>query len=193
MSRTSHHGAGRSGRSCTRSRSCSARRWHLDRHRQPVCADWTPGPAPTWARSAGTSGSGLTMMAAMMFGGGADWCWSSTGLRRERSAPWPELRPAWILSSRTRGLDLVRPRRLRPLRLVVHVGGSFFDWDRGGRWVAGSCDRPAGLYELTRSSRSACVTAQPAPLRHGGWRSGRVGAVRMGVEHGAYCVGCCWA
>ena len=25
-----------------------------------------------------------------------------------------------------------------------------------------------------------------------GWRRGRLGALRMGVEHGAYCVGCCW-
>jgi len=25
-----------------------------------------------------------------------------------------------------------------------------------------------------------------------GFREGRVGAVRMGVEHGGYCVGCCW-
>jgi hypothetical protein len=25
-----------------------------------------------------------------------------------------------------------------------------------------------------------------------GWREGRLGALRMGAEHGAYCVGCCW-
>jgi predicted metal-binding membrane protein len=25
------------------------------------------------------------------------------------------------------------------------------------------------------------------------WRNGRAGAFRMGVEHGLYCVGCCWA
>ena len=25
------------------------------------------------------------------------------------------------------------------------------------------------------------------------WRPGRLGAMRMGVEHGAWCVGCCWA
>ncbi len=24
------------------------------------------------------------------------------------------------------------------------------------------------------------------------WRSGRRGAFRMDIEHGAYCVGCCW-
>ena len=26
----------------------------------------------------------------------------------------------------------------------------------------------------------------------GGWRPGWRGAVRMGFEHGAFCVGCCW-
>jgi predicted metal-binding membrane protein len=26
----------------------------------------------------------------------------------------------------------------------------------------------------------------------GGWREGIAGATRMGAEHGAYCVGCCW-
>ena len=25
------------------------------------------------------------------------------------------------------------------------------------------------------------------------WRDGPGGAVRMGIEHGAWCVGCCWA
>ena len=26
----------------------------------------------------------------------------------------------------------------------------------------------------------------------GSWRPGRLGAFRMGLEHGAYCLGCCW-
>lgn len=25
------------------------------------------------------------------------------------------------------------------------------------------------------------------------WRSGALGALRMGSRHGVYCVGCCWA
>ena len=25
------------------------------------------------------------------------------------------------------------------------------------------------------------------------WRNGLSGAFRMGLQHGAYCVGCCWA
>jgi predicted metal-binding membrane protein len=26
----------------------------------------------------------------------------------------------------------------------------------------------------------------------GNWRSGRLGALRMGLKHGAFCLGCCW-
>ena len=25
------------------------------------------------------------------------------------------------------------------------------------------------------------------------WRAGSIGAFRMGLDHGIYCVGCCWA
>ena len=78
-------------------------------------------------------------------------------------------------------------------RLVVHVGGSFFDWDRGGRWVAGAAIAAAGIYELT-PLKSVCLRHCRSPMHYvlGHWRQGRVGAVRMGAEHGAYCVGCCW-
>ena len=26
----------------------------------------------------------------------------------------------------------------------------------------------------------------------GNWHAGRLGALRMGLEHGAFCLGCCW-
>src|SRR5205814_10267894 len=32
----------------------------------------------------------------------------------------------------------------------------------------------------------------PAGFLSGRWRGGSVGALRMGVVHGAFCVGCCW-
>ena len=25
------------------------------------------------------------------------------------------------------------------------------------------------------------------------WRDGRLGALQMGISHGTYCLGCCWA
>ena len=50
-----------------------------------------------------------------------------------------------------------------------------------------------GLYQLS-PLKSACVSQCRSPgqfiSRH--WRPGREGALRLGVIHGAFCVGCCW-
>lgn len=52
----------------------------------------------------------------------------------------------------------------------------------------------AGIYQWT-PLKQACLSTCQAPMAFLArrWRSGRWGAVRMGVEHGIYCVGCCWA
>ena len=52
----------------------------------------------------------------------------------------------------------------------------------------------AGVYQWTPWKR-ACLTKCQSPLAFlmRRWRSGGWGAFRMGAEHGAYCVGCCWA
>jgi predicted metal-binding membrane protein len=51
----------------------------------------------------------------------------------------------------------------------------------------------AGVYQLTPIKR-ACLRHCRSPLTflstH--WRQGARGALRMGLLHGAYCVGCCW-
>jgi predicted metal-binding membrane protein len=50
------------------------------------------------------------------------------------------------------------------------------------------------LYQWTPTKRT-CLRNCRSPVdflsRH--WRAGRLGALRMGVEHGLYCLGCCWA
>ena len=52
----------------------------------------------------------------------------------------------------------------------------------------------AGGYQWT-PLKHACLRQCQSPLGFlmGRWRSGWSGAFRMGLEHGAYCVGCCWA
>lgn len=52
----------------------------------------------------------------------------------------------------------------------------------------------AGIYQCTPLKR-ACLTTCQAPMAFltRRWRNGSWGAFRMGLEHGAYCVGCCWA
>jgi predicted metal-binding membrane protein len=52
----------------------------------------------------------------------------------------------------------------------------------------------AGLYQFVPLKR-ACLTHCRSPfgyfLTH--WRNGAAGAFRMGLDHGIFCVGCCWA
>ena len=51
----------------------------------------------------------------------------------------------------------------------------------------------AGLYQFT-PVKLACLRFCRSPLdfvvNH--WRDGPGGALRMGVTHGLYCLGCCW-
>lgn len=51
----------------------------------------------------------------------------------------------------------------------------------------------AGLYQLS-PLKTACLNKCRTPLSFimTSWRDGRAGAFRMGLEHGWYCMGCCW-
>jgi predicted metal-binding membrane protein len=54
----------------------------------------------------------------------------------------------------------------------------------------------AGLYQFT-PTKHGCLSRCRAPLRfvqeHGGFRPDAWGSLRLGVLHGLFCVGCCWA
>jgi predicted metal-binding membrane protein len=51
----------------------------------------------------------------------------------------------------------------------------------------------AGLYQLSPLKRT-CLTKCRTPLDFlfSSWRDGYLGSFRMGLEHGLYCLGCCW-
>jgi predicted metal-binding membrane protein len=50
-----------------------------------------------------------------------------------------------------------------------------------------------GVYQLT-PLKHACLRHCRSPFQFiaGHWRTGRLGAFQMGVEHGVFCLGCCW-
>jgi predicted metal-binding membrane protein len=60
--------------------------------------------------------------------------------------------------------------------------------------VGGAILIAAGAYQLT-PFKGACLTHCRSPLGFlmSSWRDGARGAFRMGVSHGVYCLGCCWA
>lgn len=51
----------------------------------------------------------------------------------------------------------------------------------------------AGLYQLT-PLKGVCLSKCRTPIGFimTSWREGTAGALRMGLLHGAYCLGCCW-
>ena len=62
----------------------------------------------------------------------------------------------------------------------------------GSRWISVALLGAIASYQLS-SFKDVCLSACRSPmsflLRH--WRPGILGAVRMGLTHGLYCLGCC--
>jgi predicted metal-binding membrane protein len=61
-------------------------------------------------------------------------------------------------------------------------------------WLGGALLIAAGAYQMT-PLKQVCLRHCRSPVQFlaGHWRPGAAGAFRMGLHHGAYCVGCCWA
>lgn len=62
-------------------------------------------------------------------------------------------------------------------------------------WVGAAALAGAGLYQLT-PLKDRCLSHCRSPLGfllHFGGYSGRLRDIRVGLYHGGYCVGCCWA
>jgi predicted metal-binding membrane protein len=83
---------------------------------------------------------------------------------------------AWLVFEGVRDLDI-----------------SFLGWDDGGRYVAGGVIAFAALYEFTPLKRTCLRHCRDRELLVADWREGAAGALRMGLDQGAYCVGSSWA
>ena len=137
----------------------------------------------------------VTMMAAMMLPSAAPMVLLYARVSRERARRGQAaFVPTWIfvagyLAAWT-AYGLVA---YGIYRAVVAAGTGWLAWDRAGPYVAGGALIGAGVYQLT-PLKDVCLRHCRSPLHFllQGWREGRTGAVRMGLEHGAFCVGCCW-
>ena len=61
------------------------------------------------------------------------------------------------------------------------------------RWLTIGLLLACGIYQLT-PLKQACLGKCRSPLSFlmTKWLPGNLGALKMGLSHGAYCVGCCW-
>lgn len=78
--------------------------------------------------------------------------------------------------------------------VVASLIPGFFSSEPGSRYLAAGVIFAAAIYQFTPAKNVAlmkCRTPLDFILRR--IRYGYVGALRLGVEHGTWCVTCCWA
>jgi predicted metal-binding membrane protein len=136
----------------------------------------------------------VTMMAAMMLPSAAPMVLFYARIAQEKAKRGQAFAPTWVFVSgylvAWTAYGLVAYGIYRAIRSVEDGA---FAWDGAGPYVAGAALAVAGLYELT-PLKNVCLRHCRSPLHFvmHGFRPGWFGAFRMGAEHGAYCVGCCW-
>jgi predicted metal-binding membrane protein len=165
--------------------------------------DGMSGMAMTGVPAAGWSLSGAVafvamwtvMMAAMMLPAMTPMVltFAAAQTRRTRNMAIP----TWIFIA---GYLLVWLAAGLLVYIVVQVGSAIVsnltsaEREHWAPLALGAVLTGAGLYQFTPLKRT-CLAHCRSPLAFVAlhWRDGRVGALRMGVRHGLYCLGCCWA
>jgi predicted metal-binding membrane protein len=136
------------------------------------------------------------MMAAMMLPAAAPMVLLFGTVHAKRRGR-PAFAPTWVFVA---GYLLVWAAVGLAAYVLVRLGSDLAsrlgaaDRERWAPLALGATLLAAGLYQLTPLKRvclAHCRTPLGFVMTH--WRDGYGGALRMGVVHGAYCLGCCWA
>jgi predicted metal-binding membrane protein len=125
-------------------------------------------------------------------------------------AAWPWLRAFHRFAGTERGAGAGATARFASGYLLVWMGYAIGAAVLQGAFARAGLMRPstgivvpgvgaviflvAGLYQFAPIKR-ACLTHCRTPFGYflTEWRDGPMGAFRMGLHHGLFCVGCCWA
>lgn len=132
----------------------------------------------------------IVMMAAMMLPSAIPAVTTYAGLAKDRTS----LAPLFFVAGYLAVWAAAGLAAFGVAAAGGRVSDGFLAWERGGRWAAGATLLLAAAYQLT-PLKEACLTRCRVPITFllGSWRPGRRGGLRMGLTHGAWCAGCCWA
>ncbi len=136
----------------------------------------------------------LTMMAAMMLPSAMPTALVFARVSAKHQPRERSFVPTWVfiagyLAAWT-GYGLVAYGIFRVIQ-SAHLHA--LSWHAEGALLAGLAIVAAGLYQLSPLKRR-CLRHCRSPVEsiRDDWHPGWAGAVRMGFEHGAFCIGCCW-
>ena len=141
-----------------------------------------------------TTAMWMAMMTVMMLPAVLPWLLGFAALSRDREAG--TIRSAWVAlfalgyGTVWGGFSLLAASLQLGLQGWGLLGASMGSAATAGGLVLIA----AGLYQVA-PAKAACLEHCRTPLSYflTSWRNGPRGAFRMGLSHGAFCVGCCWA
>ena len=136
----------------------------------------------------------VLMMVAMMFPTAAPMFLTFARVQASREQRGQPFVPTWIFVAAYLGLWTLFGALAYGIAAGLEHAAQDSMWlmDHAAR-IGGVVLVLAGLYQLTplkRACLSHCRT--PTTFVLTSWRDGAAGAIRMGLEHGLYCLGCCW-
>jgi predicted metal-binding membrane protein len=112
--------------------------------------------------------------------------------RRERDAP--HVPAAWFVLGYLVAWSVFSIAAAALQVILVHAGLLNTMGESLSRTLSGALFLGAGIYQWT-PFKDVCLSKcrSPEGFVLTEWRDGHAGAVVMGLRHGLFCVGCCWA
>lgn len=136
----------------------------------------------------------IVMMVAMMFPTAAPMILMFSKIYQSRRQQERPFVPTWVFVSAYLLVWSLCGGVAYPLAVLIEklAAPSMWLMENAARF-AGVVMVVAGLYQLS-PLKHICLSKCRTPVQFvlSSWRDGYRGAFRMGLEHGAYCLGCCW-
>lgn len=136
----------------------------------------------------------IVMMIAMMFPSGAPMFLMFSRIARGKRERGQSFVPTWVFVASYLAVWSASGVIAYLVASEIQSAGMGNMWlQNNGPRLAGLLFLAAGLYQLS-PLKTTCLAKCQSPLSFimTSWRDGYGGAVRMGVSHGLFCLGCCW-
>jgi predicted metal-binding membrane protein len=136
----------------------------------------------------------VVMMVAMMFPTAAPMILMFTKIYAGKRQQSQAFVPTWVFVSAYLLVWSLCGILAYPLAMGIEKLAAQSMWlMENGTRIAGVILLAAGLYQLS-PLKNICLSKCRTPLQFilSSWHDGYGGAFRMGLEHGAFCLGCCW-
>jgi predicted metal-binding membrane protein len=136
----------------------------------------------------------VVMMAAMMFPAAAPMVLMFADVQTRKRQQGLATASTWLFISAYLAIWATVGYLAYTGAVGAQIVGRSVSWiGENGPYFGGLLLIAAGIYQITPLKR-ACLRQCRSPLAFilTSWHDGATGAIRMGVSHGLYCLGCCW-